>query len=90
MMTYANVGETPVTITEKSPSQDFPRHESQTTRSNFFAIFSVRHRLRYFHLGFLMKKYFTGTLYQLQVNSLLSSIYIAFMEYFLSTNIIEC
>ena len=39
MMTYTNVGETSVTITEKSPSQHFPRHDSQTTRSNCLPYF---------------------------------------------------
>ena len=39
MMTCTNVGETSVTITEKSPSQDFPRHDSQTTRSNYLPYF---------------------------------------------------
>ena len=89
-MTYANVGETPVTINEKSPSQDFPRHDSQTTRSNCLPYFLCVIVCDISIWVFLMKKYFTGTLYQLQVNFLLSRIYVAFMEYFLSTNIIEC
>ena len=41
--------------------------------------------LAIFPFGFFVKKYFTGTLDQLQVNFLPSHIHIAFMEYSFST-----